>query len=698
MQVHVIWHPASDEKCRPLAGKIYTTFNRDAYQPLFPGIGIPVFFRCAGGKPDDPRSTPAQIATPDTECDLRIVLLTSDFVFDAGWKSFWENSVHEVRAKGNKGAILAFGLSPGMAEGDAKVVQLDTFGEQAADVLIQHVLLQACRLLGGRPRVGSSPERGAAPMKLFLSHTKRDTNGLVAAKALKGYFDNLEVDRFFDEVSIQPGDSITQELIEEIKDSAFVAVRTDGYLASPWCRKELALAKRAQRPIVVMDALTGIEARSSPFMAYLPSIRMDPPSTQMDQQQARAILTNITNFIGLEVLRFLHAERQLKLLKAQGMFPADAVLLLRPPEARDLVAAVHDGGATANKARVVFVHPDPVLAAEETEDLSLYPATLVTPITAWSKRLDGMRLGLSTAPVEAAELAALGISELHVKDAVRIVARQALAAGATLVYGGALELRTPAEKNPVENFTETLFQMIGAYNKGGLIQFPPLIDYSPWPWSQEVDIDWLAARRSMLDARLCEPPEDAREFSAGDGPGHVERLKKTVEGRYALARSLYSMRQLITGNTHARIVLGGKLRGFSGLLPGIVEETLLSIRRNQPIYIVGGFGGAARVVALAVYGQKPSYLSREYQNHTSSDYTATLSFYEKRKSESPGLNLADTDYSSARRELEAYGVRGLAAKNGLTEAENLELFSTGSIDVALFLIMKGLSIFASSAS
>ncbi len=48
IQVHVIWHPDSDKVCRPLAEKLYIPLNRDAYQPLVPGIGIPVFFRCAG--------------------------------------------------------------------------------------------------------------------------------------------------------------------------------------------------------------------------------------------------------------------------------------------------------------------------------------------------------------------------------------------------------------------------------------------------------------------------------------------------------------------------------------------------------------------------------------------------------------------------------------------------------------------------
>jgi SLOG cluster2/TIR domain len=673
LQVHVIWHPKSDSTCRPLAEKIYLTFNRDAYQPLVPGIGIPVFFRCAGGD-DNPDSSPARIAIPDTQFDLRIALLTSDFVIDPNWQVFLESSTQEVRTKSDSAALIGFGLNPGMGKGGAKVIQLDSAGERTTDLLTQHVLLQGCRLLGGRPRTSANQRRGAAPMRLFLSHTKRDTIGLQTAEALKKYLDNLAVDRFFDDVSIQPGDDITQELVEGINDSALVAIRTDGYVASPWCRKELALAKRARRPMVIVDALTGTEARSSPFLANLPSIRVNPG------ELTENVLDRVTNFIGLEVLRFLHADRQLALLKVQGLLPREAVLLARPPEARDLVMAAQDRRNTGT-ARPVFAHPDPVLTAEESEDLSFYAATLVTPTTLWHKRLERLRLGISASSGEEPDLAAIGLSRLHIEDAVRIFARQGLASGATLVYGGSL---VPG------NLTEALFEMIGAYNKGGLVEFPRLINYSAWPWSQEVDAEWLAKRRRMLEVRPCEPPADAKEFSAGDGRGHVQRLMKTAEGRYALTRSLSAMRQKITEETDARVVLGGKVAGFSGLMPGIVEEVLLAIRRSQPVYVAGGFGGAAHVVAAALQGQRPPRLSNRYQQSISSEYSATLSFFERRRSQLPSLGLAEVGYDAATAALEKYGVQGVAATNGLTEEENLELFTTGSADAALFLVMKGL--------
>ena len=207
-----------------------------------------------------------------------------------------------------------FALGGGLASGEEKAVAVLPNDPRASDILFQNVLLQACRLLAHRPPTGAVSERGAAPLRLFLSHTKRDESGLKIAQALKVYFDNIAVDRFFDDVSIQPGDKISDELVAEISDFALIAIRTDGYVSSPWCSKELALAKRNRRPIVVIDALTGTEPRSSVFMSNLPSIRMDPREISDVQ------LDRVANFVGLEVLRFLYCEAHLELLKHYRSF------------------------------------------------------------------------------------------------------------------------------------------------------------------------------------------------------------------------------------------------------------------------------------------------------------------------------------------------------------------------------------------
>ena len=675
LQVTVIWHPESDKTCRPHAEKIYTALNRDPYQPLVPGIGIPVFFRCAGADPRRPLEPPAPVQAPAGTHDLRVILLTAEYVLDDKWEAYRASSLQEIAGRHDQAALVILALGDGIASGEEKVVAISLRDARAGEMVLQNVLLQASRLLAHRPRNGGASERGAAPLRLFLSHTKRDKVGLKVARDLKGYLDDTAVDRFFDEVSIQPGDKISTELEEGIADSALVAIRTDGYVASPWCLMELALAKKHQRPMVVVDALSGTEPRSSSLLSNLPGIRLDPASSD------DARLERVGNFIGLEVLRFLYGKAQLDALKQQSLVPPDAVLLPRPPEPRDFSA--RPAGAQPGKAQV-FVYPDPVLNQEEAAEYASYGASLATPISLHAKRLAGLRLGISVAAGNKPEEAALGISSLHVEDATRVVARQALAAGATLVYGGALNANTLDARN----LTESLFDMIGAYNKTGLDQLPPLLNYTPWPWWQEAETPWLAEKRQVLKVIKCVPPAEAPARGAGDGPGHVGRLAATPQGRVALARSLSAMRQQVIAETGARVVLGGKPDNFMGAMPGIVEEALLAIRARQPLFILGAFGGAARLVADAIRGRKPEGLTLAYQTRSSPPYAAMLEEYEREAAAAGGPK--PVDYAAITKQLEDYGLAGLSA-NGLTQDENLELLDTIIVDHALYLIMKGLA-------
>jgi SLOG cluster2 len=57
------------------------------------------------------------------------------------------------------------------------------------------------------------------------------------------------------------------------------------------------------------------------------------------------------------------------------------------------------------------------------------------------------------------------------------------------------------------------------------------------------------------------------------------------------------MRKLMTHQSNARIVLGGRVAEFKGKMPGIAEEALLALQTGQPLFVLGGFGGCARDIA-----------------------------------------------------------------------------------------------------
>jgi hypothetical protein len=77
----------------------------------------------------------------------------------------------------------------------------------------------------------------------------------------------------------------------------------------------------------------------------------------------------------------------------------------------------------------------------------------------------------------------------------------------------------------------------------------------------------------------------------------------------------------------ARVVLGGKVEGFSGFLPGIFEESLVTLERGRPLFILGGFGGAAEVLARTLLNagtEPPPELTEEWHTARNPDLARLL--------------------------------------------------------------------------
>jgi hypothetical protein len=66
------------------------------------------------------------------------------------------------------------------------------------------------------------------------------------------------------------------------------------------------------------------------------------------------------------------------------------------------------------------------------------------------------------------------------------------------------------------------------------------------------------------------------------------------------ADDLDAMRAAMEDAVSARIVIGGRVAGYSGRMPGILQETLLTLQKKHQLFLLGGFGGAARDAAIAL--------------------------------------------------------------------------------------------------
>ena len=170
------------------------------------------------------------------------------------------------------------------------------------------------------------------------------------------------------------------------------------------------------------------------------------------------------------------------------------------------------------------------------------------------------------------------------------IALHVLASGRSLAYGGDLRQH---------GFTELLAELTGRYRNhprhGGTIV---VTDYLAWPVHIRMPSDELAAFSAEHEsaARLV--------FLALDGARlareHRLKLRAHEPDEDEWTEGLTAMRIVMREDIHARIVLGGRVEGYMGAMPGIAEEACLSLEAAQPVFLLGGFGGCARDIAETV--------------------------------------------------------------------------------------------------
>ena len=676
LNVYLIWHPTADEVCRSLAQAIFTKINRHPERPFARGIGIPTYFRCVSAANQD---LPLAINVNTAEHSVIFVLVEDHLVFDEAWAQYVADVYAQCQTGPSRHLFVpvaltgsAFNLHP--AIGKANFVRL--FNLDAEDVrtkLIHYVVHALARLLANPERTTAQGVKlSPLPIKLFISHTKREAKALQLAEALKQALDNTQLDRFFDSVDIASGFQFDQEIDANLESAALIAIRSDRYSDSPWCRMEVMSAKRLKCPIIVVDVLQDHEDRSFSYLSNVPVIRFDLEQPLTTAEAAKK-LQALIDFALLEVLRFKYIEKQFAHLQNLAWLPKDATLLSRPPEERDL----------KNTDARQIIYPDPPLGFEESKELGLYDKQLDTPTTLRGKPLQGKAIGISISESDPGELQALGLSNDHLQIAMLEIARQCLAQGAQLVYGG--DLRPGG-------FTEDLLELVRYHNDAVKKEYQPVRNYLAWPLKATLEIAWAAQNKDAIKIEVQKPPEDllkAGLITDPNNPGPINDISG-----YVWARCLTAMREQIVQKTQARIMMGGRTVGFKGKYPGLVEEALLTLQAKKSLFLLGGYGGASHAICQALQGQQPEALTESYQCRNES-YKTLLQEFNQRISEQQ-LDLELIDYQALCKTFAESGISGL--NNGLSDEENLALFSTVNVEEAIGLIMMGLAKLASRSN
>lgn len=213
------------------------------------------------------------------------------------------------------------------------------------------------------------------------------------------------------------------------------------------------------------------------------------------------------------------------------------------------------------------------------------PRTELLPADA----LKGKRLGISVS--DSPDLDRLGLTETHFRMTLGELTRTVVIAGGDLYYGGHLQ---------PEGITAFLIDELHRYGR----RDRPLKVCLAWTVHRRMSAEQIAEQKEFLGL-FGEIHFLAPDGTRLDGPTAGVQEDFPPEQR---AAALTGLREYMTSNTNARIVVGGKQAGFEGKMPGIVEEVLLSLERRQPIYLSGGFGGVTLDIIRTLHPEFTEWL------------------------------------------------------------------------------------------
>lgn len=217
--------------------------------------------------------------------------------------------------------------------------------------------------------------------------------------------------------------------------------------------------------------------------------------------------------------------------------------------------------------------------------------------------LEGRTVAVSVSG--SADLPRLGLHAKHAEYAVAEIARAVLTSGGNLVYGGRIR---------PSGFTQFLMHELRRYGARG----HRLTISVAYPEHRKLTLSELKRLDETLEPscrlRFLDPDGNEVDYRSGrdeapDPPPAADEA----------AAAYSAMRCDMTTISQARVVVGGKLDGFKGAMPGIIEEAINTLEASQPLYVAAGFGGAAALIARTLAIGDASWLPDSVPDHDPDD-------------------------------------------------------------------------------
>lgn len=632
LSIYVLYHSENKEG-HEIYDRLYKLLCRDAGEPFYGGLDIPVYF--STGSDTQPVN---EIDYTRSEKMVILLLIDQKMYISSVWRDVVKNIPNTSKVCLCPVSQSQFALDFSDRIADQQFISLKTYS------IIENWQEFKTRLFDYLIRsISDNPKK---KLKIFISHSKRDRDdiGRVNAENLRDYLrKETKDDSFYDVNDIVDGFRFDHQIDSAIKDSLLIVLFTNTYSCREWCRRELLTAKKHKIPAIAVFMVNGDIDRVFPYIGNIPSTIYDGDWSPV-----------------LNLLFHTALDQYYEQLLLERIKEGDTTVLPFSPEAFSF--------SIVDDAKKTVLYPEPPLGQEEIEILqAIRPGiAFYTPMQYFAKDIDlkGEKIAISVS--ESDNLKALGIGQAFLRDLTVELSRHILIAKGRMIYGGDLR-----RDGYTELFKELSYQY-GQFEKkdSSHIYFE---NYLAWPMTTQLTEDILADyahnRISLIkvgNAPDCEGIVKLDQYLPPFGDQNL----------YLWGQSLTKMRQEMEFAVSARIIVGGRASGFKGKMAGLLEEFKMAKDSNHPIYLIGGFGGIARMLCAAIGKDLPS--NAFVEEAFKCDYYESLYKY----------------YASKGQPIDYSWIDGLILNdlnNGLNEDENGRLFTTTNIMEIVSLVLRGLS-------
>ncbi len=574
LAVYVLYH-AQFAEGKELYSSIYKMLCRDADHPFEDGLDIPVYLRTGN---DAELCSIKPISLDNTDCSFILLLIDDNMYCSDVWQSYIQTIV-DLKAANTDRVYIAcvaasrFAFDIGHGLGEKQFIRLHSLSVKDNWAEFQ------IRLYDNIIRFVKHNE--LTKLRIFISHSKKDKNQIGKRRALefRDYIrSKTKLDSFFDANDILDGQNFEEQIRANAEGEAslLVILNSNTYSEREWCQKEVLFAKQNKVPTIAVSLLDGEVKRSFPYISNIPYIRFNDNWEEVLILILRTALDQLNQAQYLEILRGEMEQAQRDQFRTLPFSP-------------EAYSYVYDELA-AN-----IIYPEPPLTKDELQVLKKIAGNdkqFLTPmqLLAQTANLSGKNVAISVS--EAPDSNVMGYGSAMIKDLVIELSRHLLIAGAKMIYGG--DLRSGGY---TELFSELSLQYKEYQNnvERGTYFFR---NYFAWPiWLSFTPETKLQYVNSRVEPIFVDCPEEY----TGDKGKPIAPIND--DNNLIWSYSLLKMRHQMESESDARVILGGRMTGFSGFMPGIMEEFIQAVSMNHPIYLLGGFGGAASALSAMLRGE-----------------------------------------------------------------------------------------------